>query len=102
MGEKGDVAYRENRTDKHTVVLLQRLFVGDGKRFREFLGFVVLTVPQGLASKREATVQPQQPLSGILVLLALLVIYQLFECAREVGCSVISGANFLFREMRRL
>lgn len=95
------MAYCENRTDEHAVVLAERLIVGGGKRVREFL-FIALVLLQALASKGEAANQPHQALSRSSFLLALFVLYQLFEGAGESGCGIISIADFLFHEMGRL
>lgn len=84
------------------MVFSERHLVRGTKRGREFQCFVGLSVLQGLAGEQEATEQPHQALSGSSVLLPLFVLYQLFECAREILIGIISFADFLFRETRRI
>lgn len=89
------VAYCEYWANEDPVKLPEGRFVTGGKRDRELLALVRLTVLQGGAGKREATKEPHQTLCGSSLLLAFFVLDQLLEGAGESGGSVISSADFL-------
>ena len=57
-----------------------------------------MTVLQRLAGEREAAEKPHQAFGSGSLFLALFVVNQLFESARESGGGIVSGADFLCSE----
>ena len=90
-----EITHREDALDHEVVEFLERRLVRLAERCRKLGGLVLLGDLERLAGELQAAQEPHQTLGRRPLLLALFVLHELLERARQCGGRVVACADFL-------